>query len=501
MLRLTKLSLLFLVSGLLFITPVSAAEDLGPRKMSPGLKEVETKDSYFGPDPQYDDKPYSPEAQYKIYGGKRALRTPRPIFELFRPLYSEGDYTNTSDAVGGTNLFEPQFTMFGDFRTAVAHNSNGENKDVTQIAARLNLNLDLKLTGTERIHATIQPIDSNGQFTRKEFGGADEDGTTTFLDLNLETLFFEGDVGSIVGGLAGEWSTFDLPFTFGLTPLLFQNGIYAEDAIVGGAASWAAKSSPSLGITNMDITGFFGIDKVTSPAAKNADGVLDDDDLAVFGLATFIEANTGYWEANWGFVEGDSTFEDIDYHTAMLAYSRRYGGWLSNSVRALYTFGQDRDGSAQQTADGFMLFAENSLITHLPSTLVPYFNFFYGQDRPQPLMDGTGLLKNTGINYETDGLTGFPKLDDSGHDSFGGAIGIQYLFSLNRQVVFEIASTQMLNGDDVPGRATVGDQYALGARFQQPISATWIVRADAMVGRLQNTDDVAGMRFELRKKF
>ena len=59
----------------------------------------------------------------------------------------------------------------------------------------------------------------------------------------------------------------------------------------------------------------------------------------------------------------------------------------------------------------------------------------------------------------------------------------------------------MLNGDDVPGRATVGDQYAVGARFQQPISSTWIVRADAMVGRLQNTDDVAGMRFELRKKF
>ena len=56
MLRLTKLSSLFLVSGLLFITPVNAAEDLGPRKMSPGLKEVETKTSYFGPDPQYEDK-------------------------------------------------------------------------------------------------------------------------------------------------------------------------------------------------------------------------------------------------------------------------------------------------------------------------------------------------------------------------------------------------------------------------------------------------------------
>ena len=116
-------------------------------------------------------------------------------------------------------------------------------------------------------------------------------------------------------------------------------------------------------------------------------------------------------------------------------------------------------------------------------------------------MDGTGLLKNTGINYETDGLTGFPKLDDSGHDSFGGAIGIQYLFSLNRQVVFEIASTQMLNGDDVPGRATVGDQYALGARYQHPISATWIARADAMLGRLDNADDIAGIRFELRNKF
>ena len=70
-----------------------------------------------------------------------------------------------------------------------------------------------------------------------------------------------------------------------------------------------------------------------------------------------------------------------------------------------------------------MLIAENSLITSKPSTLVPYFNVWAGFDRPQPLADDSGLLKNTGINFETDGLTGFPKLDDTGHDTFGGALG------------------------------------------------------------------------------
>ena len=251
----------------------------------------------------------------------------------------------------------------------------------------------------------------------------------------------------------------------------------------------------------MDVTVFAGAHKVSTPAARSADGILDDDDLEVFGVAAFVEANQGYWEAGYGFVEGDDAFEDIDYHSLTAAFTRRYGGWLSNSLRGILTFGQDRDGGAQQTADGFVLLAENSLITSLPSTLVPYFNAFYGRDRPQPLADETGILKNTDINFETDALTGLPKLDDTGHEAFGGALGIEYLFALDRQVVVEAATVQVIGGDNVAGRAAVGDQSAIGVRYQQPITAVWIARADAMYGFLDNTDDIAGIRFELRRKF
>jgi hypothetical protein len=57
--------------------------------------------------------------------------------------------------------------------------------------------------------------------------------------------------------------------------------------------------------------------------------------------------------------------------------------------------------------DGVALISENSLISGLPSTLLPYANFFVGFGNPEPLVDGNGagILKNVGINFETDALT------------------------------------------------------------------------------------------------
>ena len=119
-----------------------------------------------------------------------------------------------------------------------------------------------------------------------------------------------------------------------------------------------------------------------------------------------------------------------------------------------------------------MLIAENSLITSLPSTLVPYFNVWLGIDKPQPLADDSGILKNTGILFETDGLTGFPKLDDTGHDSFGGAIGVSYLFNLDRQIVVELARVQTFDND---GNGAGDDQTGIGIRYQHPIAPAWIL--------------------------
>ena len=87
------------------------------------------------------------------------------------------------------------------------------------------------------------------------------------------------------------------------------------------------------------------------------------------------------------------------------AYTRRYYNTLSNSTRVFGNFGNGEND------EGVAIISENSLISGLPSTLIPYANFFVGFGNPQPLVDGNGagILKNVGINFETDALTGLPE--------------------------------------------------------------------------------------------
>ncbi|MEL0083077.1 MAG: hypothetical protein VW985_08590, partial [Gammaproteobacteria bacterium] len=217
---------------------------------------------------------------------------------------------------------------------------------------------------------------------------------------------------------------------------------------------------------------------------------------------TFIDAMRGYWELGYAYVDGKDNFDDLSYHNITAAFTKRYGGWLSNSVRIIGNFGQDRRGNARQTADGFVLLIENSLITSKPSTLVPYLNLFAGFDTPQSLARDAGaggILKNTGINFETDALTGFPKLDDTANNTWGGALGIQYLFNLDRQIVVEIAGLQTRKS--AANRTAAGDQWGIGVRYQRPLSKAWILRADSIVADRDNAEDLFGIRFELRRKF
>jgi hypothetical protein len=235
-------------------------------------------------------------------------------------------------------------------------------------------------------------------------------------------------------------------------------------AFVGLAATIPHINSRALDISNMDITFFAGFDKANTP--------LGQDDVNIFGVNTFIEASQGYWEAGYGFTQGQvDALDGQDYHNLTAAFTRRYFGLFSNSVRAITNFGQE-DSLAVKTADGTLLLLENSWVTSLPITLIPYFNFFYGDGRPQSLVRAGasgGVLKNTGINFETDNMTGYPTLDATANDTAGGAIGIEYLFDPRSQIVVELA-TVLVHGNDAT-RIARGDQFALGVRYQKALDS------------------------------
>ncbi|MCG8448298.1 MAG: hypothetical protein MI725_01805, partial [Pirellulales bacterium] len=352
------------------------------------------------------------------------------------------------------------------------------------------------ITATERFHMFWGPMDKRNDFTRLEynFGEVEYIDNWDGWDERTDTMFFEGDLGYLLGGLQGIEAPFDLPFAVGLIPLVFQNGIWIEDAFVGAAATIPAQNNPVLDWSNFDTTLFVGFDEITN------NRVFDNDNKAanIVGLTTFIERRGGYIEFGYALVD-DNENRGRSFHSFGISYTRRYLNLVSNSIRALVNTGQDgpRD---QRTADGVLLVVENSFLTRNPYNVIPYVNLFAGYGTPQPAARLQGPLKNTGINFETDLLTGFPLLDDTGNNTYGGAIGIDLLgHCFEQQLILEFAFLEVF--DDPGSRGAQGDQYALGARFQKPLSHTLLLRTDAMVGWLDNAEDIHGARVELRRKF
>jgi hypothetical protein len=417
-------------------------------------------------------------------------------------LYDRGAYTPRPTYLGRTNPVGFSFLSYGDFRVAGASYDNGGapvngKSRQSQVATRLNLDLDLALTATERFHAFTRPLDKGGQFTSYQIDGPVKDKFVHHLDFNLDTLFFEGDIGSIVGGLRNQAPSFDLPIAIGRIPFLTQNGVWIEDAFNGVATSITAKNSPKYLISNYDVTFFAALDKLTTDADPG-------DKTKALGLAGFNDMWHGYVEYGYAFVRANKS--DLSYHNITASYTRRYHGRVANSFRIIGNFGQNGIAGTK-TANGVLLLVENEVIPRWTPyasrfnilNYVPYVNFFAGFNSPQSLArnaDAGGVLRNTGINFESDGLTRYPTLDAKAHDTYGGAAGIEYLFpKLNRQIVVEGAVVEGMRRNDAER------QYAIGARYQHPLNNQWILRLDAMHGWRQDQKDIYGARIELRCKF
>ncbi len=460
--------------------------------VDPRVWKSESYLSDFSPDPIDPSIPVDPWTEMQIYEGKTLNANRRPLVELGRPWYQLGQLNPGSSILGFHNNVAPQFLVFGDFRTAIASNQLGGNS-TTRTASELNLDFDLKLTGTERFHMFLSPLDDGVNNTGYLF---DDDEFVDEFDAQIDFGYFEGDLGAIVGGFIGKTLPFDLPFAIGEIPLLFQNGIWMEDAFLGFAATIPARNSPRFDISNMDVTFFAGYDQVNSDAFPG-----DDSAAKIYGMASFIESMNGYWEIDYAFLD-DRSFDDRSYHNIGIGFSRRYGRLLSNSTRIIVNAGQST-AAVENTADGVLLLSENSLITGAPSTVVPYLNFFAGFDRPQSAARAAaagGILRNTGILFESDGMTGYPTLDPTANDTFGMALGLNLLPNdFGQQLVVETAMLGVMG--DAANRNAPGDQYGLGVRYQLPLTNAIIFRSDAMVGFRRGAEDINGFRMELRHKF
>ncbi|HBE67789.1 MAG TPA: hypothetical protein DDW52_06540 [Planctomycetaceae bacterium] len=437
--------------------------------------------------------PNPPASEVNVYRRKHPVPTQRPFFELWRPLYTPGIYPPPPTWLGEYNPMMPHFVGFGDIRTGVGVHRLDSGEEFLW-ANQLNLNMDLRLTATERIHAFVSPFNSGNRNLGVRFGD-----NTQFInqtDFTFDSLFFEGDLGALAGGFNGHDAKFDLPFSFGLLPLFYQNGIWAADNVVGGAIALPARHFNPLKWSNFDATFFFALDKLDSPAF-----VGDNNAAEAFGTSWFIDAYDGHIEVNYAFVH-DSRGEHRSYHNFGIGFTRRYFMRISNAIRFIANFDQSLPDE-QRTAEGHLLLIENSLISQQPNTFVPYLNFFYGQGRVQSLgrdLVAGGILFQTGINFASDNLTNYPTLDDTAVNTSGAALGVNILgANFASQLVLEAAIVNAHGSAQF--RNAAGDQVGLGVRYQKPLNHFMLIRTDQMVGFLQGERDIRGSRVELRWKF
>lgn len=449
----------------------------------------------FSADPFY-PLAFEPDVEADVYQGKYLNANQRPLLELGRPFYQFGQFPESSTVLGRTNLVHPRFQIFGDYRAAVGMNAaDGDFNGV--LGSVLNLEFDLRVTATERFHARIAPLDRAGQVSRLEF---DSDGMTYInnFDAEFDTGFFEGDLGALAGGAIGEVLPFDLPIAVGAIPLFFQNGITLDDTFIGFAATIAlADNSPKLLISNYDVVFFWGFDNITSSAFQG-----DDNAAKMYGTQFFLEMFDGYIESHYAYLEDRNSGNDRSYHNMGVSFTRRYGHLLSNSIRLISNAGQEAVAGGK-TADGTLLLLENSFFTQNPTRIIPYLNLFAGFGSPQSIAragNAGGILRNTGITFETDGVTGLPTLDASGNNTYGGALGLNMLGpDFSHQLVLE---TSYLNvRQDAAQRIARGEQIGFGVRYQIPITNSIIFRTDGIHGIRDNDTDLTGVRFEFRHKF
>jgi hypothetical protein len=445
----------------------------------------------------YWDQPYNACEELSVYSGKYLNPTQRPLIELGMPLYLSGPVPPPNLDCGPTNPSLPRFYLYGEYRAAAAYNDqNGNDKGV--LANRLNLEWDLWLTSTERFHMSTCPMQRDNDFQRIEFDDGDAEffDELDFFDPDTDSLFFEGDLGYMIGGWTGRYAPFDLPVSAGLIPLVFQNGVWMNDAMVGAAATIPARNSPRLDWSNFDVTFFTGFDQVTSPAFEGSQAAAN-----VFGVTTMIDAYGGYVEAGYAFLD-DTAGQGRSYNNIGLSYTRRYLNMVSNSMRVIVNAGQNGPESAR-TADGVLLISENSFLTRWPYNVIPYVNTWIGFDDPQSVARAGaagGVLFNEGILFQVDNLTGYPTLDATANDTHGAAIGIDLISpQFTHQLILETAIVQTFG--DSATRNAPGDQYGVGLRYQRNISYASLLRFDLMHGWLEDADDVTGVRAEYRHKF
>lgn len=415
-----------------------------------------------------------------------------PIVELGGKFLGPGNIPHGVLLPGGA-VWQPQFWVYGTFRSALQSFDNDLGTGRSELVSRLDLFGNLQLSGSERVLIGIRPLNDGAQFTGWQYDPDRQDPFEDHTNADITTLFFEGDFGELFPALdPTDRHDLDIGFSVGRQQITFQDGFLINDRLDAIGLTRNNLRFPSMDwLNNLRITVLYAWDEI------DRDDNAPDDGARLYALFT-----------QWDTVFGNQFSTTVDLDLALVDGSQGRGDLIAGGISAVqrlglvnttfrFLFSNDigSDGTGLASSDDGQLFFTEWSITPYHTHNLLYANAFYGQDNfssaaRDPLAGGP--LGRTGITFAARGIGAFPApLGNRTDDAWGVALGYQMFWNRNR--------TQLIVETGRRGQHTVSDNdaSAISFRLQQAVGRRVLLQFGGFLGAADTGPDQQGLRAEL----
>ncbi|NIL96094.1 MAG: hypothetical protein GTO53_02230 [Planctomycetales bacterium] len=257
-------------------------------------------------------------------------RAPQPI-TLF------DDFLGTGPIPGGPHLhwpasgydWDPRFVLYGAYQLfGIALEADDRHQHL--VGHQLFVEMDLRLTGTERAHLQWRPIgrrNTGGSYYQFSDPSGYVDNSTGIPD----RYWIEAELASLLGGLIHDpFVPRDYHLVLGKYPLELHNRLLINDDILGFVVN---KNTNYVGpLSNLNLQAFFGLDDVD--AFENGWG-------DVYGINAFVDYRRLFFESTYAYLRRNR-LSGGDAHYLAISGTKPCGT-VTLTGRALFKIG-DRAG-------------------------------------------------------------------------------------------------------------------------------------------------------------
>ncbi len=385
-------------------------------------------------------------AHYDLLRLPEWWQKPRPVTHFAQFLGADPihTYPNLQWPNGGYS-WEPRFVGYGGYQLfSFTFEQDNQRRDA--IGHQLLVELDLRLTGTERFHVQFRPVGRNntgGSYYQFSDPAGYVDNSTATPD----RYWFEGEIASIFGGYVNPFKPADVHFVLGRFPFALHNTLLMNADLLGGVVN---KNTIFLGdLSNLNIQLFGGREDVS--AYTNAVGY-------VWGVNATADRKHAFYELTYAFKQHEFD-SSRDAHYAAISRTQLYGTWVV-AARAMAKIG---DGGG--IGSGQLFVVESNRTRYFDGQPlgveygVFYCNAFLATEGWSSIAGGN--FNRLQSAFEVSPLVAISS-GNTVSDNWGGSLGVQlFRHHADESIIPEIAFQSPL---DVP-------VLGLGVRYLRKTSA------------------------------